>query len=270
MPGKSPVVESATVIVVIRFEATGRRATITIDDEERRNPLTNEAMAQLLQAVQKACADSDVGVIVITGAGDRSFSAGGDLSGGFVDEPLGGHGERGALADLFRAMHRCPKPVVARVNGHAFGGGLGIVAAADLAVCTDHAQLGTPEISVGLWPMMITAVLKPLVPRRALLEMMLMGRRFDAAEAERLGLVNRVVPAAELDAAVDEMVMQLLEQSPAALALGKRAFYAVQDMDFDTALDHLHHGLTAVASTEDAAEGVAAFQEKRPPEWTGR
>ncbi len=263
------MVPSATVTVVIRFQATGRRATLTIDDEERRNPLTNEAMAQLLDAVHQACADDEVGVIVITGAGDRAFSAGGDLSGGFVDAPLADHGERGALADLFRAMHRCPKPILARVNGHAFGGGLGVVAAADLAVCADHAQLGTPEISVGLWPMMITAVLEPLVPRRALLEMMLLGRRFDAIEAERLGLVNRVVPVAGLDSAVDEVVTQLLEQSPAALALGKRAFYAVDDMDFDTALDHLHHGLTAVASTEDAAEGVAAFQDKRPPEWTG-
>ena len=167
-------------------------------------------------------------------------------------------------------MRRCPKPIVARVNGHAFGGGLGLVAAADLAVCAEHAQLGTPEITVGLWPMMITAVLKPLVPRRALLEMMLVGRRFDAAEAQRLGLVNSVVPGAELDAAVDEIVAQLLEQSPAALALGKRAFYAVEDMDIDAALDHLHHGLTAVASTEDAAEGVAAFKEKRSPQWTGR
>jgi enoyl-CoA hydratase/carnithine racemase len=265
----SRVVESATVITVIRFEATGRRATLTIDDEERRNPLTNEAMAQLLRAVLDACADDDVGVIVITGAGDRAFSSGGDLSGGFVDAPLAEHRERGALADLFRAMRRCPKPIVARVNGHAFGGGLGLVAAADLAVCADHAQLGTPEISVGLWPMMITAVLKPLVPRRALLEMMLVGCRLDAAEAQRLGLVNSVVPGAELDTAVDEIVTQLLEQSPAALALGKRAFHSVEDMDLDTALDHLHHGLTAVASTEDAAEGVAAFNEKRSPQWTG-
>lgn len=255
---------------MIRYEASGRRATITIDDEERRNPLTNEAMAQLAVAVRKACVDEGIGVIVITGAGDRAFSAGGDLSGGFVDAPLAEHGERGALADLFRVMRRCPKPVVARVNGHAFGGGLGLVAAADLAVAVDHAQLGTPEITVGLWPMMITAVLKPLVPRRALLEMMLVGRRFGAAEAQRLGLVNRVVDESDLDSAIDELVGQLLEQSPAALALGKQAFYAVEDMDVDTALDHLHHGLTAIASTEDAAEGVAAFQEKRRPEWTGR
>lgn len=248
----------------------GRVATVTIDDEARRNPLTNEAMGALAAAIDEACNDDAVGVVVITGAGDRVFSAGGDLSGGFVDEPLAEHGERGALAGLFRTMRRCPKPIVARVNGHAFGGGLGLVAASDLAVCADHAMLGTPEITVGLWPMMITAVLKPLVPRRALLEMMLVGRRFDATEALALGLVNRVVPAADLDAAVGEVVDQLLAQSPAALALGKQAFYAVADLDLDTALDYLHLGLTAVATTEDAAEGIAAFQEKRPPTWTGR
>jgi len=254
---------------MIRYELSGVRATITIDDVERRNPLTNEAMAELTEAVTRACEEQSVRVIVITGAGDAAFSAGGDLAGGFVDAPLAEHDERGALADLFRAMRRCPKPVVVRVNGHAFGGGMGLVAAADLAICADHAQLGTPEIEVGLWPMMITAVLKPLVPRRALLEMMLVGRRFDAGEAERLGLVNRVVDTANLDAAVDEVVDLLAAQSPTALALGKQAFYAVEDMDLNTALDHLHHGLTAMATTQDALEGVTAFLEKRSPEWTG-
>ena len=255
---------------MIRSEAAGGRATITIDEPERRNPLTNAAMVDMAAAIFEACADEAVRVIVITGAGEGVFSAGGDLSGGFVDAPLADHGDRGALADLFRAMRRCAKPVVARGKGDADGGGLGLVAGSDLAICADHARLGTPEISVGLWPMIITAVLKPLVPRRALLEMMLTGRRFDAAEAQRLGLVNRVVAAAELDVAVDELVEQLAASSPAVMALGKRAFYAVEDMDLDTALDYLHHGLTAVASTEDAAEGIAAFLDKRPPEWTGR
>ena len=255
---------------MIRHETSGDRATITIDDEERRNPLSNAAMFEIAEAVRRAGGDDSVRVVVLTGAGDRAFSAGGDLSGGFVDAPLTEHAERGALVELIRAMRTCQKPVVARVNGHAFGGGMGLVAASDLAICADHAQLGTPEITVGLWPMMITAVLQPLVPRRALLEMMLTGGRIDAAEAERLGLVNRVVALEDLDAAVDEVVARLVAQSPAALALGKRAFYTVQDMDVDTALDHLHNGLTAIAATEDAVEGVAAFQDKRSPEWTGR
>jgi enoyl-CoA hydratase/carnithine racemase len=118
--------------------------------------------------------------------------------------------------------------------------------------------------------MMITAVLRPLVPRRPLLEMMLTGRRFDAAEAVDLGIINRVVSYEDLDRAVDEMVEALAAQSPAAVTLGKTAFYAVEDMDLDTALDHLHIGLTAMASTEDAQEGVSAFLEKREPQWRGR
>ncbi len=254
---------------MIRLEIDEHRATITIDDEDRHNPLTNEAMGEMTAALHRACGDEAVRVIVITGAGDRTFSAGGDLAGGFVDEPLAEHGERGALADLIRAMRRCPKPIVARVNGHAFGGGLGLIAASDLAISADHARLGTPEISVGLWPMMITAVLKPLMSRRALLEMMMLGRRLDAAEARELGLVNRVVPVGELDDAVDEVATALAVQSPVAMALGKQAFYAVEDMDLDTALDHLHHGLTALATTDDAAEGITAFLEKRSPDWPG-
>lgn len=255
---------------MIRLTISDTTATITIDDPDRRNALSNEAMVELGVALRSACADGTVRVVVVTGAGDQAFSAGGDLSGGFVDAPLADHGGRSALADLVRAMRRCPKPIVARINGHALGGGLGLVAACDIAIAADHARFGTPEIAVGLWPMMITAVLRPIVPRRPLLEMMLTGRRFDAAEAVDLGIINRVVSYEDLDRAVDEMVEALAAQSPAALTLGKAAFYAVEDMDLDTALDHLHIGLTAMASTEDAQEGVSAFLEKREPQWRGR
>lgn len=255
---------------MLRYEANGGRATITIDDPDRFNPLSNQTMRELTAAVQAAVADDAVRVIVITGAGNRAFSAGGDLSGGFVDAPLADHGDRGALADLFRALRRSGKPVVARVNGHALGGGFGLAAACDIVVAADTATLGTPEIQVGLWPMMITAVLKATVPRRALLELMLTGRRLSAGEARDLGIVNRVVSPDDLDEAVDTVATDLLGKSPAALALGKQAFYAVADLDFDSALDHLHNGLTAIAMTADAVEGVAAFGEKREPEWRGR
>jgi len=255
---------------MVDYVVSERRATITLNDPERRNPLSNAVMGELAEAMRRACQDPEARVIVLTGAGDRAFSAGGDLASGFVDAPLAGHAGRGALVDLVRAMRRCAKPIVARVNGHALGGGFGLVAASDIAVAVDDAALGTPEIDVGLWPMMITAVLQPLVPRRALLEMMLLGRRFDAVEAERLGIVNQVVARHDLDRTVDATVAALLAKSPAAIALGKSAFYAVADMDVDTALDHLHTGLTAIAMTEDAAEGVSAFVEKRHPDWTGR
>lgn len=255
---------------MLRYECDGPRATLTIDEPERRNPMSLETMASLVRGIEDAANDPDVRVIIITGAGDQAFSAGGDLTGRFVDAPLADHEARGVLADLFRAMRRCGKPVIARVNGHAVAGGFGLAAAADIVIAVETATFGTPEIGVGLWPMMITAILQRLIPRRAAFELMATGRRIGADEALRLGVVSRVVPAADLDRAVDDTVAQLLAVSPAILAMGKDAFYATEDMPLDAALDYLHTGLTAVAMTDDAAEGVAAFGEKRDPEWTGR
>ncbi len=255
---------------MLRYEAAPPRATITIDDPERRNPLSAETMGALRAAVDDAAADPAVRVIVITGAGDRAFSAGGDLAGGFVDQPIALHDARGAFAELLRALRRAGKPTVARVNGHALAGGFGLAAACDIVIAVPRATFGTPEVDVGLWPMMITAVLQRCMPARAALELMMTGRRIDAEEARSLGVVSRVVPAEQLDAAVDETVAALAAKSPAVLRLGRDTFYATQDMDFDTALAHLQNGLTAVALTDDAAEGVAAFLEKRPPRWTGR
>lgn len=256
--------------LVLRYETDHSRATLTIDEPEKRNPLSTATMEALVEGVRRAAADTDVRVIVITGAGDRAFSAGGDLTGGFIDSPLDSHAQRGALADLFRLMRRCGKPIIARVNGHALAGGFGLAAACDIVIAVETATFGTPEINVGLWPMMISAILQRLVPQKAALELMLTGRRIDAREAQRLGVVSRVVSADQLDSVVDETVDHLLAASSAQLRLGKDAFYAVEDMSLDEALDHLHIGLTAVGTTEDAAEGVESFIARRAPEWKGR
>jgi enoyl-CoA hydratase len=254
----------------LRYECHDHVAVLTIDDPERRNPMTLDTMATMAGYVTAAADDSNVRVMIITGAGDRAFSAGGDLRGGFVDSPLADHDVRGALADLFRAIRRCGKPVVARVNGHALAGGLGLAAACDIVIAASDATFGAPEVRVGLWPMMITAILRRVMPERAAFELMATGRTIDAEEAMRLGLVSRVVARDELDAAVAETVSRLVEVSPAVLALGKDAFYATEDMPLDVALDHLHTGLTSVSMTEDATEGINAFLEKRAPEWRGR
>ncbi len=167
-------------------------------------------------------------------------------------------------------MRRAGKPTIGRVNGHALAGGFGLAAACDIVVAVDDATFGTPEVKVGLWPMMITAVLQRVMPRKAALELMMTGRRISADEAQRLGVVSRVVPRSELDAAVDLVVNAVAAASPVVMRLGRDAFYAVEDLDFESALRHLHTGLTAVVSTDDAAEGVQAFLDKRRPRWRGR
>ncbi len=256
--------------MTVRLDAGSGRAVITIDDQERRNPLSVATMSGLLKATSDAVADSEVKVIVFTGAGEKAFSAGGDLSGSFADDALGLHQARGVLAELFRLMVRGGKPTVARVNGDALAGGFGLAVACDITISVDDARLGVPEIGVGLWPMMISAVLLRAMPRKAVLEMMLTGRLVTPDEALKLGAITRVVTRDGLDAAVDEIVSSLLASSPATIALGRDSFYGMTDIDFDTALDRLQGGLTSVLLTQDASEGVKAFIEKRSPEWTGR
>ena len=256
--------------MTVRYETGGGRATITIDDPEHHNPMSVETMGELLVSTRQAMDDPDVSVLVYTGAGDQAFCAGGDLSGSFADDPIGLHRRRGDLADLFRLMVRGGKPTVARVNGHALAGGFGLAVACDITICVDEAKLGTTEIKVGLWPMMISAMLSRVMPRKAVFELMLTGRTIDPDEAQRLGAVSRVVSRADLDDAVNAVVEGLLSSSPAILMLGKDSLNGIADVSFDTALDRLQGGLTQVMLTEDAAEGVAAFLEKRDPEWSGK
>ena len=256
--------------MAVTYQTGGGRATITIDDPEHRNPMSVETMGELLEFTRQAMDDPDVGVVVYTGAGDQAFSAGGDLSGSFADDPIGLHRSRGDLADLFRLMIRGGKPTVARVNGHALAGGFGLAVACDITICVDDAKLGTTEIKVGLWPMMISAVLSRVMPRKAVFELMMTGRTIAPEEAQRLGAVSRVVARADLDKTLDEVVEGLLSLSPAMLMLGKDSFNGISDVSFDTALDRLQGGLTQVMLTDDAAEGVAAFVEKRDPEWSGK
>ncbi len=255
--------------MTVRYEVAAGKATITIDDPGRRNPMSVETMSGLLGATRQAVDDPEVDVIVYTGAGDRAFSAGGDLSGGFADDPIGLHKARGDLGELFRLMIRGGKPTVARVNGDALAGGFGLAVACDITICVDDAILGTTEIRVGLWPMVISALLARVMPRKVALELMLTGRTIDPVEAQRLGAVSRVVPRAELDGEVDQVVAGLLSSSPAVLMLGKDSFWGMADADLDTALDRLQGGFTEIVLTDDAVEGISAFLDKRDPDWSG-
>ena len=254
----------------LRTSLDAHVATITIDREARRNALSWEVIRELRAAVAEAKADDDVRVVVLTGAGEKAFCAGADLGGMAGADHVALHESRGELADLFRDLYALGKPTVARVRGFALAGGFGLALACDLVVAADDAQFGTPEIDVGLWPFMITVPLVRSMPPKVVLELMMTGRRVDAEEALRIGFVNRVVPVAELDAAVSELTSTLAAKSPAIMKLGRDSFHAVWDLAADEALRLLHPMLTVTAATEDAAEGIAAFQEKRPPVWRGR
>jgi enoyl-CoA hydratase len=256
---------------VVTYDVRGDAAWITIDREERRNALNPEVTRGLLESLQRAADDDAARVVVLTGAGEKAFCAGGDLGGFATDASTADqHRSRGQLGEVFFAMQSNPKPVVARVNGHALGGGYGLMLAADIVVAVADATIGTPEIDVGLWPHIITSVIQRNVPRKIALEMMLTGRKIDAAEAERWGIVNRSVSRPDLDGAVEEYVRILSSKSPLILRLGKQSFYRAQDMAFADAVEFLNGMLTLNLQAEDVAEGVSAFLQKRAPEWKGR
>jgi enoyl-CoA hydratase/carnithine racemase len=255
----------------LQYETEGAFARITINRPERRNALSIDVIRSLQDALDIAERSADVRVVVVTGTGDRAFSAGADL--GAMDRDssiIEGHDSRGLLADVFRRLMLLDKPSVARVRGFALAGGFGLALACDFVVASSDAVFGTPEVDIGLWPYMITVPLVRAMPPRYALELMMTGRRVKADEALKVGFVNRVVEPERLDEAVDDLAAELASKSPAVLRLGRRSFYNSLDMHWDAALDYLQAMLTVTVGSDDAAEGIAAFAEKRKPNWTGR
>jgi enoyl-CoA hydratase/carnithine racemase len=261
---------------VVLYEVDAGVACVTINRPARRNAMSGDVMRGIRESLAVAGADDAVRAVVLTGAGDEAFCAGADLGGmsgggdGADAGVVGLHAARGVLAEVFGALWRLGKPTVARVQGWALAGGFGLALACDVVVASERARFGAPEINVGLWPYMITVPLIRSMPPKRALELMLTGRIVDAPEGERIGFVNHVVPHDGLDAAVNELTAKLATKSPAVMKLGRDAFYAVWDMAAPDALSHLHAMLSLTTQTEDAAEGMAAFLEKRPPRWRGR
>jgi enoyl-CoA hydratase len=246
-------------------------ATITLDQPDTRNALTNQLLTDLTDAFEAAREDESVRCVVLTSSHEKVFSAGASLD-QFADEtPLvHKHFGTGRFPRLFKTIMGLGKPTICAANGHVLAGSLGLALACDLVVAKDTATFGTPEINVGVFPFMIMALIYRNVPRKKTNELLLLGERISADEAREAGIVNRVVPAAEFDAAVDEWATRLAGKSPVLMRLGKDAMYRQLDMPFEDALDFLRAQLSIAFTTDDIQEGVRAFFEKREPEWTGR
>src|SRR5579859_355657 len=228
-------------------------------------------LRDLLTAFHWCQSEAEVRVVVLTGAGNRAFCAGADLSSFDADaSELERHHGRQSFVELFALMAALGKPIVGRINGHALAGGLGLACSCDLLVSVDTATFGTPEINVGIWPMMIQAILARNLPRKVLLEMEMLGERWTATQMQALGVVSRVVSRDQLDATSHEIAGNLARKSPVAMRLGRDSFYRQQDLEFRAALDYLHSQFLIVSLTEDAKEGIKAFFEKRDPDFKGR
>ncbi len=257
---------------VVRAATDEHVCRITINRPDRRNALNDEVVERLVDAFEAALADDECRAIVLTGAGDRAFCAGGDLKAGEDGGPFTGDISQPThfVIRLFSLMENCTKPIIARVNGHAMGGGSGLVCACDIAVMASTARIATPEVKIGLFPMMIVPQMMRVIPRRRLLEMYITGEPWSAAQALEYGIVNYVTEPDELDAKVNDLTSKIVARSPTAIRLGKYSYHAMQDMTIDQQFRFAETMLPRIAMTKDAKEGFSAFIDKRDPKWTGK
>jgi enoyl-CoA hydratase/carnithine racemase len=248
-------------------EMRGPVMWLTINREDRRNAISPGVLSSLSDALARANKDRDVRAIVITGAGTRAFCAGADLQSGQsfkfdYSEPHVG------FANLFRQAKQSTVPLIARVNGACMAGGMGIMGMCDMAVASSKAIFGLPEVKVGLFPAQVLSVLGHLVPRRVLAEMCLTGEPLTAAQALEYSLINYV--SDDLDGKLQWLLERLLDKSPAAIRRGLYTMKKIEAMSFEESMAFTESQIGLFALTEDAAEGQAAFREKRPPQWSGR
>jgi enoyl-CoA hydratase len=245
----------------LRYEVTGAVATIALDDPDTRNALSDALLGELLAALEAARDDRGVRCVVLASTHPTTFSSGGDLANfATADTTL--------FPRAFTLIAELGKPVICAAGGHVLAGALGLALACDLVIASERATFGTPEINVGLFPFMVSALLARSVARKTCSELLLLGERIDAQEARRVGIVNRVVAHDELGAAVDDWAQRLAARSAVILKLGKDALASTRDMPLEEALSLLRAQLVDALQTADAREGVAAFFERREPRWS--
>jgi enoyl-CoA hydratase len=246
-------------------------ATVTLNDPDTRNALSPELVGGLIAAFARAREEPGVRCVVLASSHERTFSSGANLGGFAGDQSLvEKHFGSERFVGLFKLIGELGKPTLCATRGHTLAGALGIALACDLIIASEGATFGTPEVNVGTFPFMIMALIYRNVPRKKANELLLLGERWSAQEALQAGIVNRVVPEADFEAAVAEWAGKLAGKSPVIMRLGKEAMRRQLDMPLDEALDYLRAQLTLAMSTEDIVEGVSAFFEKREPQWTGR
>ncbi len=251
-------------------EKTDSVLTITINRPDRRNALASDVAARLMSALDDAEADRSIRAVVITGAGDKAFCAGGDLQPAADGTPftIDPANPQHYIARMLTRIEACQLPVIGRINGHAMAGGFGLLCACDLVVARQDALLGVSEVKVGLFPMMILPFLLRNLPNRVMMELCLTGEPISAAEAVQDRIVNYAVPAEELDSKTAWLIDRVVGKSPTGIRLGKQALRNVREMSMANALEYAQFMLVNMARTKDAREGFAAFNEKRTPSWT--
>ena len=246
-------------------------AFVTLDSPETRNALSDALLDELLDALTRAGGDGEVRVVVLGSSHDRVFSAGGDLKAFADDVPtITKYAGLDRFPRLFTTIGGLGKPVICAASGDVLAGAFGLALACDLVIAREGVRFGCPEINVGVFPFMISALIYRNVPRMKANELMLLGDPIDAAEAARLDIVNAVVPAEDFDQTVRTWAHTVAAKSPLLMKLGKNAIEATRDMAMPEALSALQAQLALALSTEDVVEGVSAFREKRGPVWRGR
>ncbi len=253
----------------VRVAARGAALWLTIDREDSRNALDDGVVEGLIAGVAEAGRRAGIRAIVITGAGSKVFCAGGNLKTESGDDPFRIDPDRldNPVARLLRSLDEAPVATIARVNGHALGGGFGLACACDFAIGADHARFGTPEITLGLFPLMILPAMLRVLSRRDVMRLAATGKAIDAAEAVRIGALNAAVPAAGLDAEVEALVAALSGGAPTAMRFGRRALNMMAELTYAEGVEYGQRMLPLLAKTDDALEGFMAFRERRPPRW---